>query len=315
MLKNILNIQLIILFFSTLSFAQIYDKRIKTIEIEDRSKFPLKYEYIYDNNGNLTLIAKKNYVSNTWMTDLKIEIKYLKNDIIVCTYKPTITGEGALDIDKLAKMRKSKKEVDTIWLKNNKIMRVSKLRQEDDDEKEYILYTYFFKYTKDTIDEVFAVRLPIYKDDEEIKKFHDPKLSKVYDVNFYYKNGKLSSASYYKSGYKIYYNYYWENNNLIEVRRYNEKESEYYFGYDINYKDYNISEITCSLKEDNNKNQFIEKWFYEYGNNYIKKIYRNDSEIKVTKFIYEEGKSNSNIFDLVKALDYPDDLIKYTFIK
>lgn len=120
MLKNILNIQLIFLFFSTIGFAQVNDIRIKYIEIKEYSKFPLKrYEYTYDNNGNITLITKKNYVNNTWMTDLKIEIKYLKNDIIVCTYKPTITGEGALDIDKLAKMRKSKKEVDTIWLKNN----------------------------------------------------------------------------------------------------------------------------------------------------------------------------------------------------
>lgn len=178
------------------------------------------------------------------------------------------------------------------------------------------MHKYFFEYTKDTLDRIIAGRLSIYKDDEDIKKFYDPKLTNDYEVNYQYKNGKLSNASYYKSGYKIYYNYLWENNNLIEVRRYNEKTSEYYLSYKINYENNNISEITCSLiEEDNNKSQFIMKWFYEYGNNYMENVYRDDAETKVTKFIYEKGKSNLKIFDFVKALDYPDDLIKYTFIK
>lgn len=112
-------------------FSKSGSKRVtQESSFENPTKPKYKFEYKYNKKGLLVKKTKKHFNDNQWLPLENLEYEYdIENNIVVGQYIPSPYADGALDIELMKNIKKSKKETDTIKVENGKVVYLAQFRK------------------------------------------------------------------------------------------------------------------------------------------------------------------------------------------
>lgn len=272
-------------------------------EVSEEPQYRL--EYSYSRKGLLSTIKKKEYVNNAWMAQLTQKYEYdLNTGMITCEYVPSITGDGALDFDKMMELKKAPKEKDTLFVKAGKITYLSQFRKMQYND---YLYLFYFEYEGDKL--VSSIKKSrTYLETKQGMKLSKP--SELWKLTFTYEGDKLTGILQENSGFTRRWELKYNASGLVKMDVYDVKDGgeELKIEYEVESENGKIIALKNNMVM-GERRMLVESRKYEYNNNgmLVLSYLFSDSGGKKYEYSYEEGNGNAELFFEKKSV--------YDFIK
>lgn len=271
-------------------------------EVSEVPKF--RYDFKYDKEGLLTSVTKKHYLNNAWLPIETKEIRYdAKTGKIICEYVPSIISDGALDFDKMRELKRTKKETDTLTIKDGQLIYLVQFKK---GKYNNFLNTYTYDYENNKLKSVKKIDYTYHKAEKNQEKLSKPTTS--LEINFKYKEDTLIEVIEKYQDYTFRRELLYNSLGLEKINVYSVNPDQETLSSMTEKKKINPGTVELNvymIRGTDRTSVSKQKYQYDQNNNLIMNYLFEDWGGSKYTFTYEPGKGNAEMFFLnTTAFDY-----------